>query len=550
MTSITGEICRRSSWKGPSLVLLAEGASSQQAGFLMQYDLGASRVGNCPYWSTDMTLDCHWDSYRARLLTWALPNVALGGVLCLSVVIYLLCRYILDCCGGRRSAPNFCLPNHFLLSRYSKGDLLRPLLWCLAAAAGSFAVLIWGGTSATDLRRSMSEMRHAGLDAVERLQAMASRLAEALQQVRYEEVTPTGTTGTATAVWSTNADDDAMQMAVKAVVDHLMAMEAMSVGALTSFVTRHLWAAYTIETLTLLCCVLGVLAALCHCTGQVPMMVFGLLCVLGTLTWCYSGHLSASFHLLEDSCREVSYYTLQQTNVLRVVTNCTVAGPSTSAALAAAETLPLGEVSDAFGVTTMTSFELLKRVYLSQVESFSNASCVELRQMCPDIFLSLSSSSVGFPLGGESLKSGTEIEEACAAVSVSQLRVALSVAVTSTSTPDNNNNVCGAGVSLSDAQRTALKSRREAIDDLLSHLTLWSPVTSCDGVLALSVPPLLQTCVNGMAHHQQLLWSCGVLGWCSLVGMFAVGMGSKRFLPLHTALEAVAEEELDWPDER
>lgn len=521
---------------GGIATMRAEAATSQsQKGFLIQYDWGASRVGNCPYWATSMQRDCHWDSYRTRLLTWAMPNVALGGVLFISVVVYLLCRYILDCCGGRRSAPNFCLPNYFLLSRYSKGDLLRPLLWCLAAAACAFAVLIWGGTNATALRQSMRDMRQSAQQTVGVLETMASRLGETMREVEYVEVTDTGDS-TRTAVWS--GETTALQAAVAAVSEQLAWMEALSTGALVPFVTRHLWAAYTIEVLTFLSCVLGVLAAMCHCTGQLPMLVCTLLCVLGTLTWCYSGFLIASSHLLEDSCREVSYFTAHQTNVLRVVTNCT-------AAASAAATLSADAWSDSgLRAATPTHFDLLKGAYWRQVESFSNASCTALRRVCPAA-LSLSFQNL---LGDED-DGG---ESACDSMTVSQLRTALRQAVMSSSSSSSSSSSgaasCGrqgdgTSVPLTEPERASLQSRLDALNRLLSRLTLWSPVTSCDGVLALAVPPLLQTCVTGIEHQKQLVWSCGVLGWCSLVGMFAAAMGSKRFLPLRTALEAVIEEE-------
>lgn len=289
------------------------------------------------------------------------------------------------------------------------------------------------------------------------------------------------------------------------------------------------------------------------------------------LMWIWVGYHSMVSQFLSDSCAEVQYYAAQHTNVLAVVTTCATprsvyaqtsffsssspdsfsslwakngepaAGvvPSTSAAgTSEASTSSSSILRSAAPSMTMTSpaaasdetlsgalyFEALYQSYLDMVIPFA----------CNDTTrggTNGTASGIERAMGVSEKAQGEEASVGDRVSRLSSCRTALqqrwvSAAANASASPSE------------EAQRVAdaLGHRVLALDDLLSNLTVASAVTSCEGILAVAVPPLVSGCHQAVFAYQSLVQhGGGLMGLMGTLGACTAAIGAKRLLRLRRA---------------
>lgn len=311
------------------------------------------------------------------------------------------------------------------------------------------------------------------------------------------------------------------------------------------------------------------------------LAVFRVLCALfvvfSSLTWMWVGYHSMALQFLKDSCAEVQYFSKQQTNVLSVVTTCetprsvysltssfvssspaffsspwTESGkqssmdvPSTPAAVTQdSSTSPSAFLTASTSMSMSSSlanetpsgalyFQDLYRTYLSLVIPFA----------CSDT--TSESSNVTRRTGSridvwkETQCEGQETS-ASEKIRESTLDVASQLSSCRTALQQRwANAVANATVSLSEEQKSVaaiLHRRLLALDDLLSNLTMASAITSCEGILAVAVPPLASGCHRAVVAYQSLMYQGGgLIGLMGTLGACTAAIGAKRLLLLRRA---------------
>lgn len=457
---------------------------SAEGGLLIQYDSGFTRLFNCPFWAANYTTQCKRDDYNTSLLLWALPNIIGACFVAVVAFGYLISRFAFDCCGGASTAPNFCWPNRQLTSRYSKGDLWRPVLYALVGFVLCFWFTVKGCSNASKLHTDIKSLQQIASDTTSTLRRIPSLLQSHLETVEYfsseqNALVDTSLLAAASdlASWTTSAED------VRSVIQE---MKSFTIDSMASFSGGYLWASYVLIILSLALSVATLLVAALHCTNQPPITLFVMTCVVATLVWAYSGYAIASHHLIHDSCQEVTYFSSRQVNVLSAVTKCT----------------------ESEGLLTQFS-----STYLSLVGVFATDTCEWLISECQK-------STVDCP---------TWESDDCS--SVTRYELLSTLAVTSASAT---------------LVSRELSTRRTALDSLLANYTVAvGRVSTCNAILSTAAPPLLPSCVLAVEHSGKLATSCCWVGTALIVILFALGMGSKRFLALSRAYAAVLPSEDD-----
>lgn len=452
-----------------------------------------------------------------------MPNVAVGAVLFISTLIYLVCRYVFDCCGGQKSRPNFCWPNRFLVSKYSKGDLIRPQLFSAACMILCFAAMVWGVSNVVPFRREMISMR----DKVSSTKVLMEKILEHRRRDLDAMLVYSATEGSViTTSLLQNAKGGTLLIAESEVLDVYSDMEDKTMTRLYDLVTRYLWAVYTLLIVTFFVSFCGFILSRLHCVRQFPMLVFILFWVLGTLVWLFFGYNITTHHILMDSCREVTYYNERKTNVLPALVNCSGAD----------------EV-----------FTKYQDAYMDIMHDFANATCAQLITFCG----TSSSNEKGCP--SWAIGSIASPEEICNGLQFADIRSATShftsarymLQLTTNTLSAHGGPVDGIAGRMASRSTPALTdsavfhskadilSRVEAFDRMLGLFAMGKVVSSCQGILGSTLPQLQSNCMIAVTHSSAIARSLGLLGLSIIVGLFAMALGSKRFLPLDMAFASV-----------
>lgn len=284
-------------------------------------------------------------------------------------------------------------------------------------------------------------------------------------------------------------------------------------------------------------------------------MFIALFVIFGALTWVWVGYHRIVLEFLRDSCLEIEYYTKQQSNVLSAVTFCgrsssgdflasyfNFSSKSTDNALSetdaergSSKETPPSKVSSPSLWTGENYFQEIRQTYMAQITYFACRSITSDTEsnhniVDTEIKNGKAAQEVGWGVSGaveEETGKGTEsnlcLDSSNSEECLSRCRKALS---------EEREKMMTIGIaSLTAEQQNAYEEadrRITAVDFLLSNFTFCSAITSCNGILAVAVPPLLGGCEEAVRVYQVLVKCGGGIGLTAIVGTFTAGITLRR----------------------
>lgn len=293
-------------------------------------------------------------------------------------------------------------------------------------------------------------------------------------------------------------------------------------------------------------------------------LVIGVLFVLcSALTWVWVGYHSIALQFLKDSCLEIQYFTKQKANVLPVITLCSTtssfghpspflspstrnsnkSGLSSSNSSSGSSDLSSMEEGETMASLSSSSFPLsvppsrkwsgsryFRELYRTYIELITSFAC----HSTPHNAFSFTAAATIRSMEEnekEDVMKGTASQAHPSSPSMSFLSYCRKALLQSLEKINASNVPHPSSVATTSPEDDCVdpQGRRAAVDYLLSNLTFSSAVTSCEGILAVSVPPLLLGCSQAVASYESLIQNGGVIGLLAVLGaVITAGISSRR----------------------
>lgn len=502
--------------------------NSETSGRLaLQYDTGGQRVLACPPWALNVSEDCGIDTkYDRILLSRAMPNVVAGLVFLFIAGGYLFSRFVLNCCGGKNRIPNFCFPSViFTTSRYSKGDLLRPLVLSGLVCLLSLVVLIQGGSSISEIKKNLNAMKESLKGTKHLVEELQLQLDTSLRSVEFYSSEEEKLISVSLLSPPLSEAGEQWVNGKAELYTMLNDMSERTVEKLIYYVGQTLWFGVLLFFVLFGILSFGCFLALCHIRKRYPLIVLYVLIGIGICAWMYLGVCAASYQFLRDSCREVRYFSSHQSNIIPALTQCSTSKQAEW-------------ISDVDGAAVLNR---IHNAFTGLVDAFNNETCRALCESCKTVAITAptgyatSEKKDGLTLlcnEWDSVVSNglNQCAERCMETEFSYL---LELAPEATETVSSS----------SSPVVLEFKSRVHTTNHLQSAWATHSALGSCEPILTIGVSPLVSPCVEVEEHYNTLLHRIGLSLLLIIAGMISMALGSKRFMPLDAAYAAIESDE-------
>lgn len=485
------------------------------------------RIGDCTLEAKSID-DCSPLTYAIRLAIFAAPGFIIATFYILSCPCYCLAKYCCNCCGGRNQTPNFCCPNDSLPARYSSGDILRPkvfTLLCLMTAIGAF---VWGLIGTDRLAKGLNSTGEKIVATPDILQSVITDIDTALTVKRWDPAT-----GTESEEKLLEAGGQGSNLKTEAEKnrDEFKSMIEDNMGDYKQYIDQAKAGLYVVFALPMALIALGALAAACNLRRVLPMTVVWLLFLIGILLWLGHSVFCATSMVLGDVCAEIQGLANKQMNVIAALLQC----------------------DDSMFSDFRNTFKQL------EIEQ-SEATCNGLSNVCYDSLRSVSdniasgqiySCPANLDCTGKTFADLLTMMETAFYVHpnvVAMPNSASSGATCAVASPNNrcyiatcaeecrnNGDMAAALSTFGNTARQlyynfiAARSVSNALD------TLGAKFSTCDAVFSIIISPFSPPCddlTSGTVYGRQ---ASGLLGLCTLAGIFIFAWGAKRFISVDEA---------------
>ncbi|RNF25990.1 uncharacterized protein Tco025E_01777 [Trypanosoma conorhini] len=493
---------------------------------LLQYPFARWRLMNCRPSAVDWD-ECHPESYKTTVFVFAIPGFFVGGVVALTVFLYLIGKYVFDCCGGRKQSPRPCFPLRGHAAKYSREDLIRPVLWAVGVFCVCVVACAWGCTSQHRLLSQLRELHTMPQLAIQHVESLNSEFLEKMNITLYNA---SGDVTYSLSLLSLNPGED-LRAAICKRPEALANMLNLTVVSLFDAIARFSWAPYVLFCVTLGVAFVGMLFALCHCRRYASMSVFFTMALLAVVAWGFNGLYSASSFLVEESCFELTEFTERRTNVLTAVTKCN------------------NTVFDARSAAFEDIFLQLSRRICEELQPYcydeNEAPAMNLAQK--KVFACPARMVCKEVIGAEVMSWARTALFTATQITASSPDMAAAQREGYTCVPSPATNcdlqacsaTCSKEGALSEVGRVA-KRALYAINGLaearFAFDTLNSQLSSCTAILEGVAPSFQPFCKGAADATYNLMQSTGLLGVTLIFSLYTYAIGAKRFIPCSEAL--------------
>ncbi|KAF8287941.1 hypothetical protein TcBrA4_0013170 [Trypanosoma cruzi] len=490
-----------------------------------QYPLPRWRLMNCDRRAQDL-IDCDPESYRNTVFVFAIPGIVVAGGVAMTVLLYLICKYVFDCCGGRKQSPNFCCPLRGHSAKYSREDLLRPVLLAVMVFGLCAATCIWGCVSQHQLVSKVGEIHNISSFAIKNVEKMNLDFLERMTITLYDASKDV----TYPMSLLRSKEDENLYKETAARTGDVSSMLNQTVIRLFDNIVQFSWGPYVLFGVSFGVSFIGMIFALCNCRRE-SIFVFLIMALLTVMTWGFNGLYSASSFLVSQSCFEMTEFTERRTNVVKAVTKC--------------DDTRFGGQTAAFE----ENFRQLSRSICEEIKPY----CYD-KTITPDmnvaqkkVFACPTHMLCGYVTDDEvmswvrtALHTAPQVTQSATASAEAQKK-----GYTCLPTPEgvcdlrSCSATCRKDGVLSDVGKTAKKAlyaifglaeARSAFDSVDSQLK------GCDAVFTGIIPLIEPFCQAAANNIYNLLQCTGLLGVTLIVALYTYGMGAKRFIPFGEAL--------------
>ncbi|ORC85617.1 uncharacterized protein TM35_000342290 [Trypanosoma theileri] len=493
---------------------------------VMQYSQGKRRVMNCNKYAESL-IDCDRESYKITLLVYSAPGLVVAAVMIIATIVYGICKYIFNCCGGRKQSPNFCFPLKGYPAKYSKSDLLRPFILVVISFLMSLAACIWGCVSQTHMSSHLSEIKSITSSSIGKVEDLTAGIINGMNVMKYDPVTDTTYN---VSLIKSSVNGEVIISSMTNVENYFSNMVKDNFIWLIELFQSYKWVAYIIFIIPTMVSFCGVIIAVLSYRRYASMCILWLMAILGCLVWASNGFYAASSFLMKESCFEVSEFTNRRTNVLKAISECTEENFSNT--LGNLNTILYNESQNictelkpyCYDKTMTPSFNLgLKQVFDCPV----SMPCTTLKD---NMLLSwLRTSLYTAPdIINDPSANATAAAQGYTCTSAPGQLCDLSTCATS----------CTVNGVLSEVGKfskralydfNGVASSRYVVD------TVWGQISSCDALLSDLIPSINPSCQNLVDDSFNLLQSSGLMGLAIIIALFGYGIGAKRFIPFNQA---------------
>ncbi|CBH15987.1 hypothetical protein, conserved [Trypanosoma brucei gambiense DAL972] len=493
----------------------------------IQYKTSTRRTMNCDRFTKNID-ECDTDKYHTLLLLQALPYILVAVSLLFFIPIYFVCKYVFDCCGGRRQSVNFCHPDKRSATVYNRMDLLRPRIFAVVAAVVCLAAAILGCLAMLVIQQCMRDVRSRVRNIVDMAVGYEKLHMSAMKVALYNSETDSEYPFLLSSLESNGPQLNTLFRSrvetVKGIYDRTV-LSAVNAGRRAGFWMLGLFLAPTVLTLV------GLPVAFCNYRRYVSMFLFLFIGVFGIIVWTTAGAFAALNFFITDSCFEVEEFAEGRSNILTALSEC----DETSL------TRPTAIIESLFKSQAGKTCEILKPYCYNDGQDSTSSATSGSVFSCPkdmscdnvtDLQMAAWVDSTIVIAQGIVNNSGA-LQEAknkghfCSSVrdgGMCDLRKCASD--------------CKLGNSLSNVGRVAKSvlvgvtavSRARAM-----HETVSSALGSCESVLTTLASAMLSPCKTATKSLFVVEECLGLLGLGCILAMFVYAIGAKRFISLKKA---------------
>ncbi|KAH9577962.1 hypothetical protein LSM04_000988 [Trypanosoma melophagium] len=493
---------------------------------VVQYPPGKRRVLNCDKYAESM-IDCDPDSYRITVWVFAAPGVIVACIMAIGILIYVISKYLCNCCGGRKQSPNFCFPLKGYPARYSRSDLHRPLFLVVISFLMSLAACIWGCIVQSRMSSHFIEIKDITNSSIKNLEFSNAEIIRGMTVIRYDPDNDT--------IYNISLFDNSLN------AERIMALSEDAVNYYSNMVKSNFteiiynlrmidWIAYTIFIIPTTVSFGGVIIAVFNYRKYASMCVLWLMAFFGIVIWGCNGLYAASSFLIKESCFEVSEFTNLRINVVKAITECNESHFSQSI---------LGFNSILYDEARTVCEKLEPYCYdttISPTDNLVNKKVFDCPIIMPCATMTdgilISWLRTAFYTAPEITQNeyanAMSLEKGYTCTSVPGELCDLSTCATS----------CEVNGVLSEVGKVS-KSVLYAIKGLASARSLvdnmGSQVSSCDGILSTLLPAMNPFCQALVDDSFNRIQSSGLMGLAIIIAIYGYGMGAKRFIPFNQA---------------
>jgi hypothetical protein len=463
---------------------------------------------------------CNVLAYAYRVGVWLAPGIVVGVVLLLACPLYCIFKYCCDCCGGKNQTPNFCCPNKKYPAKYSRGDLLRPKVLAIVIVVGSVGSFAWGYLSTATMATGLDGTTKALESIPGALEGKITAIDALLTVDTYDP--DTNTAGTENVFLGSAARNSAVQLKTK--FNNLVVNQ---MGAVKQYMQYASIAGFLLFAIPLVLLIIGMVCAFVNVRNVAPMLIVWLLFLFGALLWCAHGGFSGLSLLIGDVCTEIHGVVNAQANVVAVAISC-----EDSMFSEFRSNFKDLEVQQASAVCT----ELSAMCYIATQTPEANIAAGRVYE-CPT---GVVCATMTYATLSELMRTSYKIHN-----NVANHRTAIDEGKTC-ATPSNRDSCtvkkCVSDCTLNGAETvTSRKSKSVTVKFAASKTvsqsidTIGAEYSTCDAVLSDIAAPFDTPCFSLADSLVGMRQSSGIHGLAVLAGIFVMGWGAKRFMPLDQA---------------